>query len=778
MTPRRWAVGLLCASAALLGYELLLMRLLALAYWGHFAGMVISIAMLGIASSGLFLFFARDRVGRNPEKFFAWSAGLFGVAAPLAFIWSQRLPFTPFLLTWSGREYGLLAGRSLLFFSAFFLAGVAIGVPFVARVLPMGRLYFCNMLGSGLPALPLLLAMNFAHPMRLLTSVAAVAIAVPVICRARTLSRVAWFVAAVAIVAVIVVTPFRYSEYKDLPKTLLLPDSRVVEERYRWDGIVQIVESPHTRHVPGLSLNFVGTVPPARIVFTDAGAMTLAFAPDETLANSDFLRMMPEAFSLALVPTASVLHFYGGTADFLRAKALGARKVTVVDDSAARVEAVRRLIGGDANFTHGDPRQMLASDSAAVDVIAISLLGTHGTSTAGAASLDASYLLTREGFARAFDRLTPAGHLAISTWVENPARSGIRLAALAVETLRAAGLENPSEHLIAIRSWATLSIFVSRQRFSASSIDALKAFCDEHSFDLVWYHGIDPAETNRINVIPEDPYYQAFAALVGARAESFLARSPFALEPPTDDRPFFSQYFRWAAVPQWMSTMGLNWLPFVEWGYILHVATLLVVTVLGFLLLIVPCFLTPARPPVRTAVVFFLLGVAYMFVQIWAILKLSHFVAHPLLGSALVLSAMLIASGAGAVVLTRKTDERSAMKIALVCGAIALAIGLFPLLISWLFPQSTWLRVAAAVIWLAIPAFFMGFPFPYSLARLTRQSDVPWALALNGFGSVIGALLATLIAVHFGLLVLALMAVLGYTIVALLSRSSGATSSA
>jgi hypothetical protein len=73
---------------------------------------------------------------------------------------------------------------------------------------------------------------------------------------------------------------------------------------------------------------------------------------------------------------------------------------------------------------------MLAADSAPADVVAISLLGTHGTSTAGAASLDASYLLTREGFARAFDRLSPAGHLAISTWVENPARSGVRLAAL------------------------------------------------------------------------------------------------------------------------------------------------------------------------------------------------------------------------------------------------------------------------------------------------------------------------------------------------------------
>jgi hypothetical protein len=342
-----------------------------------------------------------------------------------------------------------------------------------------------------------------------------------------------------------------------------------------------------------------------------------------------------------------VLHFYGGTADLLRGQALGAREVRVVDDSAARVDAVRRLLGGSEELIRADPRQLLESESTPVDVLAISLLGTHGTSTAGAASLDASYLLTREGFARAFDRLSTRGHLVISTWVENPPRSGVRLAAMCVETLRARGVAEPAAHLIAIRSWSTLSIFVGPEPLGASAIEALKKFCEDNSFDLVWFNGIAPAETNQINVIPEDPYYDAFATLVGPNGAEFVAQSPFALLPPTDDRPFFNQYFRWAAVPQWMSTMGMNWLPFVEWGYILHVATLAVVAVLGVLLLIVPCVLTRARPAARSAVVFFLLGVAYMFVQIWAILKLSQFVAHPLLASALVLSAMLIASGAG-----------------------------------------------------------------------------------------------------------------------------------
>lgn len=770
MSSGRWAAGLLLTSAALLAYELLLMRLFALAYWGHFAGLVISIAMLGIAGSGLFLFFARAAVKRQPEKFIGISAGVFGMAAPLAFLLAQRLPFTPFLLTWSAHEYGLLAARSFLFFIPFFAAGIAIGTPYTARVLPMSRLYFWNMLGSGLPALPLLWAMNFAHPMRLLGAVALLAFAVSILYERHLLPRIGWIAAIVSVVAVIALTPFQYSEYKDLPKTLLLPEAKLLEERYGWDGVVQIVDSPHTRYLPGLSLNFAGRLPPSRLIFTDAGAMTVAFNGEDPLAQPEFLRQTPEAFSFLLAPAPRVLNLYGGTADLLRARIFNAREVRVLDDSVTRLAAIRDTVGESAKpLLRADARQYLENGSASFDVLAVSLLGTHGISTAGAASLDPSFLLTLEGCSRLFNHIAPSGHALFSTWIENPPKSGVRLSALLIETLRRKGIANPSQHLLAIRSWSTLSIFVSRERFPPSAIETLKRFSDENSFDLVWFDGIDPAETNRINVLPEESYYQAFAALLGPNREEFAAQSPFDLEPPRDDRPFFNQFFRWRAVPQWISTMGLTWLPFVEWGYILHVAAFLVVTLLGVVLLIVPCLLTRARPRPRSAALFFLLGVAYMFVQIWAIAKLAQLVAHPLLAAALVLSAMLTASGAGAAVLARDTNAHSARSFALLSLCLLVATVLFPLLLRACYSQPTWVRGAAAVVWVALPAFFLGFPFPYSLGRLVREGDVPWALALNGFGSVFGSLGATLVAVHFGFFALAMSAVCLYAVIWLLS---------
>jgi predicted MFS family arabinose efflux permease len=73
-----------------------------------------------------------------------------------------------------------------------------------------------------------------------------------------------------------------------------------------------------------------------------------------------------------------------------------------------------------------------------------------------------------------------------------------------------------------------------------------------------------------------------------------------------------------------------------------------------------------------------------------------------------------------------------------------------------------------ATVWIGLPAFFMGFPFPVALGQLERRHQIPWALALNGLGSVLGSLGATLVAVHFGLRTLALTGIGLYALAALL----------
>ncbi|NIN38555.1 MAG: hypothetical protein GTO67_07745 [Gammaproteobacteria bacterium] len=65
-------------------------------------------------------------------------------------------------------------------------------------------------------------------------------------------------------------------------------------------------------------------------------------------------------------------------------------------------------------------------------------------------------------------------------------------------------------------------------------------------------------------------------------------------------------------------------------------------------------------------------------------------------------------------------------------------------------------------------AFFMGMPFPLGLKRLsaTAPGFVPWAWGINGFASVVSAVLATLLAIEFGFNVVIVLALLLYSLAA------------
>jgi hypothetical protein len=769
MSPVRWAGGLFCISAAVLAFELLLMRLLTLAYWGHFASFVISIAMLGIATSGLLLHFARERIIARPTFWFAIASTLFAILTPMAFACSQLIPFTPFLLAWSPREYVLLALRVFLFFVPFFFGGIAIGTPFVARIAAVPVLYFWNMAGSAAAFLPLLAGLNAFHPIRLLAPIALLGFSAALVVAGKR-ARVPLVGAGAVAAGLALFIPFRFSPYKDISKTLLLPDTRIVEERFSANGIIQTVESPHTRYLPGLSLNFAGVLPPARLIFTDGSAMDVVFNADDALRDPAFLRMSPEAFSYELLRQPRTLLLYAGATEILRATASDALEILALDDVKARSEAVQRVWQhfGKSLFQDerviaitDEARHYLEQDNPSFDLISLSLLGSHGSSTAGAASLDPAFLLTLEGFDKLFHRLSASGHIAITTWIENPPNSGVRLAALIVETLRKQGAAEPGRHILGLRGWSTVTFFVARQPFETTKITKLKEFAIANSFDLVYYAGMGLAEANRVNVIPDEPYFGAIQSLLENPA-AFRARAPFRVQPPSDDAPFFHHYFRWRAVPEFFSRMGRAWIAFIEWGYLLHVAAFLVAGLLGFAFLILPAMATRPPPSFHTAVLFFTLGIAYMLVEIWALYQMFHFLSQPALASAVVLTGMLAASGAGATIMTKRPPHHALLAlVAMLLGAILF----LPLLERLVFPQSLAIRIICALVWIAVPAFFMGFPFPFSLGRLVAGHEVAWALALNGFGSVIGSLGATLIAVHFGQRALALSGLMLYVVV-------------
>ena len=172
---------------------------------------------------------------------------------------------------------------------------------------------------------------------------------------------------------------------------------------------------------------------------------------------------------------------------------------------------------------------------------------------------------------------------------------------------------------------------------------------------------------------------------------------------------------------------------------------------------------------VRTLAYFSAVGLAFLFLEIAFIQKFTLFLHHPLYAAATVIASFLVFAGLGSAWSARLAEaERPAGRPpggGRNCGArhdlfVPAAAALPDLLMPW----PTVFKVTAAALLVAPLAFLMGLPFPLALARLgeTAPSLVPWAWGVNGCASVLSAVLATLLAVHFGFAAVVLLALALY----------------
>jgi len=153
---------------------------------------------------------------------------------------------------------------------------------------------------------------------------------------------------------------------------------------------------------------------------------------------------------------------------------------------------------------------------------------------------------------------------------------------------------------------------------------------------------------------------------------------------------------------------------------------------------------------------FFILGLAFLFIEIAFIHKLLLFLHHPLYAVAVVLSSFLVFSGLGSAWLGRTpVGDHGRLLSQAVTGIVVLGtvylLSLGPLLDQLaLLPDAVRILISVALI--APLAFCMGLPFPLGLGRLADHAPdlIPWAWAINGCASVISAVLATLLAIHLG----------------------------
>jgi len=166
---------------------------------------------------------------------------------------------------------------------------------------------------------------------------------------------------------------------------------------------------------------------------------------------------------------------------------------------------------------------------------------------------------------------------------------------------------------------------------------------------------------------------------------------------------------------------------------------------------------------------FGLLGLAFLFVEIPIIQQYILLIGQPTSAFAVVLFALLVASGLGSL-WSRHIPWRAG------ASAVALAAAGYPFLLSGLTELALAApivgRIMVGTVMLLPLGFLMGTMFPNGLAHLERHSPqlVSWAWGINGVCSVISAAGATLLALSFGFRIVILLGAVCYGLCAVMTR--------
>ncbi|MGD8681768.1 MAG: hypothetical protein PVJ33_15465 [Lysobacterales bacterium] len=767
-------------SAAALAYEILLMRILSIVQWHHFAWMIISLALLGYGASGSAIALARRWLEPRFETAFALCALLFSVTMVICLWLAQRVPFNALEIIWEPRQLLYLAELYLLFMVPFFFAANCVGLAFTCRRDSVDRIYFFDLLGAGIGAAALVAALFLWQPQRVVVGLAALALAASMLVgrtsaprRALAIVQGAWLVCLLYGAAGDRIG-LHVSEFKGLSQALEVVGARKLAERSGPLGLLTVVESPRVpfRHAPGLSFNTNHLPPDQLAVFTDGDGMSVITSFDGDPAGLGYLGDVTAALPYRLLDGPRVLVLGAGAgADVLLALYNGSAQIDAVELNPQMVAMVREDFGDYAGRLYdlkqvsvhlAEARGFVARDSGKYDLIQVALLDSFAVSGSGVQSLGESYLYTVEAMEQYLARLEPGGLLAITRWLKVPPRDSLKLAATVIEALRRAGVENPGRRLAAIRNWNTLTLLVKNGEFGPSGIAAMRDFAHRRSFDMVWYPGMREAEANRFNQLDRPWLHHGFRALLGPGWQAYLHDYKFDISPATDQQPYFFNFFKWRVLPELWSMRASGGGP-VEWGYLVLIGTLLQALLAGALLILLPLLAGRRRRPAgaggRMGAYFFLLGLAFLFVEMAFIQKFILFLSHPLYSVAVVLAGFLVFAGLGSISSGRmaaRLGRGPAFVVQAAVAGIAVIVLLYLLVLPPLFERLIGLHDAARVIislgLIAPLAYCMGMPFPLGLGRLAQQAPefIPWAWGLNGFASVVSAPLAVLLAIESG----------------------------
>jgi hypothetical protein len=315
-----------------------------------------------------------------------------------------------------------------------------------------------------------------------------------------------------------------------------------------------------------------------------------------------------------------------------------------------------------------------------------------------------------------------------------------RLVTELMNALDELGVENPTDH------FAIYNLPMMRRKLMLLSkqplTDEIRKFAygelTEEKFNaihLLYPPANDSLKANLINKI----------VVNGWKNECDSA--PIDISPVTDNRPFVAQLGLWRNLTKERMERVIPYAEF--YGFPLSKMVIFIILAVVIVLILpvnlLPYFTKGEKLKIAPWLYFFLIGMAYMAVEVVLIQKYGLLIGPSAYSVAVVLLTLLAASGLGS--LASKKFSTGAAFIGIILWLILDAF-VFRHLIYALGDMTVVPRLIAAVVMIFPLGFFMGMPFPKGTLRVRELID--WGFAVNGAGSVLGATLVLLAAFSYG----------------------------
>jgi hypothetical protein len=786
----RWLIILLVSLAGLLlevGYT----RIVSFKLWYYYTYLVIGLALLGIGSGSVFVAVFSPVRRWTTERIIAVCSVWGAVSIALGYLVVAKMRVNTIAI-W---DYGTRSSFTNLFrlgviclaiFATFIAFGIIVAVLLGRAGGGIGRMYFSDLVGAGLGCLLAIPLITRLGPPRVVM-LSALIFAVVGLASCAPKSLLFGFAAITSVVLVITVVASN-----------ALPDVRTEDGKLytpitlysAWGPVFRVDVVQFGSDTSNYLLVHDGTFGSGIRRFDGNPASLGFYAKDPRAIPFDVLGRPPaRELIIGSAGGNEILASLYNKAPNIEAVELNPVTVSLLTKRFA--DYTGHLPQQPAVHLHqGDGRSYLARTNAQYDLtwyVAPDSYAATNAASSGAFVLSESYLYTTQMIKTTLRHLTDDGIMVVQfgeLTFDTPNRTS-RYIVTARKALEQIGVRDPNNHLLVAaqltKSGALSTIVVKRTAFTKAETDrflgGIAHLPEQHAYAA-------PGHVINNGVVSQ------LASESNAQVAAIVSHSPKNITPVYDDAPYFWHFARFRDVLSHIAQPLKSSDPEDAIGERVLLLLLAISAMYAAVFLLAP-FLAVRRkwralPAKGTSAVYFAaLGLGFMFFEITMIQRLVQFLGYPTYSLTVTLAAILLSTGVGALLSRRFADRaRTAVPILLaVLAALTLfyELALPSILDGALLSTGLAVRVVFAGAILTPLGLCLGMFMPLGLGRvasLTQHGEeyVAWGWAVNGFFSVIGSVLTTILSMAVGFRAVQFAALGAYAIaVVAFMRLPGAT---